>query len=118
MKILIPIIVLILSGCASAEMVNPVSSLESDELNGAPDANAPVNEHERPGVIRYLNQGADFVIKDRRRDAYMQMKQSCRGKPYKILAEGPQLQGGVVTQMGNSAFFSQSEYWYISYQCL
>lgn len=70
------------------------------------------------GVVKYLNQGADFVIKNRRENAFKKMYDSCGGE-YKILSEGSKREGGMVTQgFGNSLLVMDSDYWYISYQCL
>ena len=110
MKIPVLFIVLAcLSSCTSAEIVNPIGS-------GSGSAYAPSNEVQRPGMIKYLNQGADFVIKARREDAYKKMYDSCGGR-YKIVSEGPQAEGGAMLPVGNAYMFAQSNYWYISFQC-
>lgn len=107
-KIVIAACLVFLSGCATAEMVNPPG--------GSGAAYAPSNDSSRPGMIKYLNQGADFVIKGRRDDAYKKMSEACSGK-YSIVSEGPNSEGGTVMPVGNSMMFMQSQYWYITFKC-
>lgn len=95
-------------GC-SASMVNPPGG-----ATGSP--NAPVNEAARPGLVKYLNQGAGSVIAARREDAYKQMHSACRGS-YRIDAEGPRAEGGMVVPVGEGAVWSSTEYWYIQFSC-
>ena len=97
-----------LSGCVSADMVSSPNS-------GA--AYAPVNEGARYGIIKYLNDGADFVRNKRREDAYKQMHQACNGR-YRIDAEGSNPEGGAFINSGSSALFVQSNYWYIQFSCI
>ena len=78
---------------------------------------APVNEASRGGIVKYLNDGADFVKKQRREDAYKQMHSACSGK-YRIDAEGPKAEGGAVMAAGTSAFWVESQYWYIQFSCV
>jgi hypothetical protein len=82
---------------------------------------APVNEAARPGIIKYLNHGADSVIKQRRESAYHQMFSACNGK-YRIDAEGTKSEGGQViampTPMGSSAMWVDTQYWYIQFSCI
>ena len=88
---------------------NPGSSISSPY--------APTNEASRGGVVKYLNQGADFVIKGGREDAYKQMYTACNGK-YKIDAEGQKAEGGVVQAIGNTTLLgSDFQYWYIQFSC-
>ncbi len=98
-----------LTGCV-ATMVNAPGD------SGSP--HAPVNEQSRGGTLKYLNQGADFVIKDRRADAYKQMYQSCKGK-YRIDSEGPKAEGGYATKISDSAVaWGETSYWYIQFSCV
>ncbi len=76
---------------------------------------APVNESSRRGIIKYLNQGAASVIAKRREDAYRQMHQACGGK-YRIIAEGPQLEGGAVVPVGNMMMYAPQQYIYIEFE--
>lgn len=73
-------------GC-SAQMV------KSAAVSASPYA--PLNE-QRTGIVKYLNDGAQFVVKKRREDAYKRMFESCAG-PYRITAEGDVTDGRVVT---------------------
>jgi hypothetical protein len=78
---------------------------------------APVNEASRGGVVKYLNEGAKSIRNKRREDAYKKMYEACRG-PYRIVAEGPQAEGGVVIQISpTSSVYSSSQYWYIQFSC-
>jgi len=95
------------AGCMSAQMV-------SSPKSGS--AYAPVNERARGGVVKYLNDGADFVRNQRRDDAYKQMHDACNG-PYKIDAEGSSAEGGGVINTGGTSFWTQSNYWYIKFSC-
>ena len=78
---------------------------------------APVNEAVRPGMIKYLNQGADEVIRRRREDAYRQMYDACRGS-YKIVSEGSRTEGGVAMSIGGIMVYDDLQYWYISFRCV
>lgn len=103
-----PLLAATLTAC-SATMVNRPGSSGS--------AYGPTNEANRPGVIKYLNQGASGVVNARREDAYKQMHSSCGGR-YKIVGEGPQAGGTTISNMGNGTLYaSTSEWWYITFQC-
>jgi len=79
---------------------------------------APVNERSRPGVVKYLNAGADSVIRARRKDAYKRMHDACGG-PYRIDAEGPREEGGVVAPLPGGGFYGGTfQYWYIQFSCV
>ena len=97
-----------LAGCTSAQMVSSPNS---------GSAYAPVNEGSRSGIVKYLNDGADFVRKQRREDAYKQMHDVCNGS-YKIDAEGSSAEGGSVVNSGTASFWTQSNYWYIQFSCV
>jgi hypothetical protein len=77
---------------------------------------APINESTRTGTIKYLNQGASFVVKARRKDAYQQMYMSCKGK-YSIVSEGPKSEGGTAVPVGGMMAYEDSQYWYITFKC-
>lgn len=102
------VLAVLVSGCG-AEMVS------APGRTGL--AYGPVNEGSRGGVVRYLNQGASFVIQDRRQDAYAQMYEACRGR-YRIDAEGAQVRGGYVVPAGNMLVAGTTEYWYIQFSCV
>lgn len=100
-----------LLGC-SATMVN------SPGMARSLSPYAPVNEASRGGVVKYLNQGASSVVRQRRDDAYRQMYTACGGS-YRINAEGPNAEGGVVIPIqGGGAMWTQSQYWYIQFSCV
>ncbi len=97
---------LFLASCASTNVSLPTRS-----------AYAP-KDYRPKGMVKYLNQGADFAIANRKEDAFKQMSDNCNGN-YKITAEGPREEGGVITKISpDSAMMMSSEYWYISYECL
>jgi hypothetical protein len=92
--------------------------VNSPGASSLPSAYAPVNEQSRPGLIKYLNQGAASVIAKRREDAYRQMYEACGGR-YNIDAEGPVGGEGYIMPMtGGGYLTAQSEYWGISFSCL
>jgi len=104
----------LLCGC-SASMVTPPGGAGTMQ-------NAPVNEATRPGVVRYLNEGASAIIKKRRQDAYNQMTKACRG-PYAIDSESEKEDGGsttdiTATRRGVQANTYTSKYWYIAFHCV
>lgn len=98
---------LTLAGCA-ATMVNSPGGKRSKF--------GPMNDSERIGSVKYLNQGASFVIDSRREDAYKQMYLACHGK-YVIVSEGPKAGDGVINRFGSSLITSSEEYWYINFKC-
>ena len=81
-----------LVGC-SASMVKSAGESGS--------AYAPVNERSQAGLVKYLNDGASFIVNRRRESAYKQMFESCRG-PYRIVAEGQQAEGNTVITSDNA----------------
>jgi hypothetical protein len=98
-------IIVFLASCSSTMVTSPMRSQYAPE------------NYKPTGMVKYLNQGADFVIKSRREDAFKQMFDSCNGK-YIVKSEGPREEGGIISQpvQGSMAFLS-SEYWYILYEC-
>jgi len=59
--------------------------------------------------VKYLNQGADSVIRARRNDAYKKMWRACRGS-YEIVSEGPRNEADPLVVVGT--------YWYIYFKCV
>jgi hypothetical protein len=106
MKVVILIgLILTLVGCAATHVTKPVKP------KYAPDNYKPV------GVIKYLNQGADFVIKERRESAFKDMYDACKGS-YKIISESERADGGVGMAISSStAMYGSTKYWYIRYEC-
>lgn len=103
------VVVCLLSGC-TAKMVSRPGSISASQY-------APVNEGARSGVIKYLNQGAESIVKKRRADAYRQMYEACGGT-YRIDAEGPRAEGGAAVPIGEAAVIATTEYWYIQFSCV
>ena len=67
---------------------------------------APVNEQTQPGVIKYSNDGPQFVLKRRRESAFKKMYVSCNSA-YRILSEREGTEGTVPSY----------HFWYIQYAC-
>jgi hypothetical protein len=81
-------------------------------------AYAPMNEPSLSGLVKYLNEGADTIVAQRRDDAYRQMFTACNGA-YKIDAEGPQAEGATVVPLATGGMaFLQSQYSYIQFSCV
>lgn len=99
---------LLLTGCTATMVVKPGMSTHSKY--------APVNESSRGGIVKYLNQGAASVVAKRRENAYRQMYEACGGA-YRIVAEGPKAEGGVVVPAGNMLMFASQQYIYIQFEC-
>lgn len=106
---LAPIAVALSFGCSASMVSRPGST--------TPNPNAPVNEASRPGVVKYNNGGLASIRQSRRNDAYRQMHEACGG-PYRIDAEGPRVEGGVVVPAGDAVVVSDTEYWYIQFSCV
>ena len=70
----------------------------------------------RAGVVKYLAEGADFVIEKRRASAGKVMQEFCDG-PYTILTDSLEGQFSGVYFSGNMAFPMQSNYGYIRFEC-
>lgn len=101
--------VVLLSGCSASMVVRPGANSTSKY--------APVNEAGRPGIVKYLNEGARSVKEARREDAYKQMYDACGGD-YKIVAEGPRAEGSVIVPAGYGAITADSQYLYIQFECV
>jgi len=68
-------------------------------------------------MVKYLNQGASFVIKARRDDAYKKMYKLCNGR-YKIVSEGPEKGSQTVAvPFGDAWVAASTEYWVIKFEC-
>lgn len=131
MKVRVLLVLCALAGC-TAQMVSPARSSGSSY--------APTNEASRHGLVKYLSDGAGFVVKKRRDNAYKQMSENCGG-PYRIVAEGQRVEGGVVVstttasgeatvtdrgkttdikadaQTSTETISAAFHYWYIQYEC-
>jgi hypothetical protein len=100
---------ILLSGCSADMVVRPGG--------GSASQYAPVNESSRPGIVKYLNEGAQSVKEARRQDAYKQMHNACGGD-YKIVAEGPRAEGSAIVPAGYGAITADSQYLYIQFECV
>lgn len=67
--------------------------------------------HQETGIVKYLNTGMDWVIEQRREDAYRAMYESCNGS-YQITREGNQ------TQFQASWSSWDQNYWMIEFKCV
>jgi hypothetical protein len=87
---------LFLVSCGSVMVTEPTTSQY-----------APKN-YKGKGMIKYLNNGADSIIKERREDAFKNMYEKCNGK-YSILNESDVPPDG--HEVGGF------NYWYLTFQC-
>jgi hypothetical protein len=82
---------------------------------------APVNETVRTaGLVKYNNHGSESMVKSRRQDAYRQMHTACGGV-YRIDAEGPREDNGIVTPAPEGtapSTASATSYWFIQFSCV
>ena len=102
------LVAIFLSGCSASVVATRGNSTSQF---------APTNEKtERGGTVKYLNQGYQFARSARREDAYKKMYTQCGG-PYRITSEGPRAEGGAVIPVGTGAYFADSQYWYINFEC-
>lgn len=84
---------------------------------GGSSAYGPVNQQELVGVVKYVSDGAEFVLRARREDAYKQMYSACRGR-YFIDSESQHAGGAMTTAIGNSVFVGNVNYTYIRFSCV
>lgn len=99
------ILTLVLASCSSTSVMMPTRSEYAPK------------DYKPKGMVKYLNQGADFIIASRKEDAFKQMSKNCSGD-YKITGEGAKEEDGIITTISqNSAMMLTSQYWYISYEC-
>lgn len=105
------ILCLLLSGCATShEVIEPTKSRFG-----------PVDQSQR-GVVKYLAQGMDSIVRARREDAMETMYENCHGK-YRILQEAMQADGSgsmavPMSSGGWMAFSNSQKYVYIQYECV
>lgn len=107
--LLLPLLAVFVTACTADMVVAPGGPSHS--------AYAPINEAKRPGIIKYLNEGAQAVRDARREDAYKQMHSACGGT-YRILREGTRSDGGAVVPLGNIAVYGETQYVYIEFECV
>lgn len=66
-------------------------------------------DHKERGVVEYLNAGADWMVQERKEDAYRKMYEACKGD-YTILREGNKAQF-------NAVFEGEQNMWVIEFSC-
>ena len=110
MRVIIFLIPVIAAGCA-ARMVQPPGTSSQSEYDA-------VNQADRPGTVRYLNDGAVFVTEARRINAQKLMWEACAGK-YQIINEGEKNSGAVGAALSpTTAIALPMRYWYIEFECV
>lgn len=92
------LLVLVVSGCGAQMARNP---------NAPPPQYAPVNES-RAGEVSYSANGAAFVVRSRREDAYKQMYHACRGY-YRIDSEEGVVTGHAVESDGSGSAYTHPQ---------
>lgn len=103
MKALLPAVLLIASGCASARLM----------VARDPSApNAPANET-KGGVVAYVYRRSNAGTAKARKEAYALMADYCQG-PYKIVSEGDQFRGTTIGDEGISYSIKDR---YITFEC-
>src|SRR5690348_16990394 len=83
---------------ATAAMVLAVVACGAQMISSAGSSGspyAPLNDGKRLGLVKYQIDGADFIVRRRREDAYKKMYESCGGR-YLIVAEGAREENGMV----------------------
>ena len=71
-------------------------------------------------TFKYLNEGADMVIRARRNDAISTAKEKCSGR-VRVLDENAQTENQGYTSIGNnanSAYALNSSYSFIRFECM
>jgi hypothetical protein len=99
-----------LTGCASVKLVNAPGRKAN--------ADAPVNESSRAGMVKYSIEGSGEDVEERRQEAYELMTESCRGS-YKVLSEDIRKEGKLI-RTGSSRGIGESEdqEMYIKFECV
>ena len=105
----VPIFLITMMGCSAKMVVQPGG-------RGTP-MYAPMNEDQRPGIIKYSNDGIGSLLRRRREDAYRQMSGACSGR-YKILDETVGTQDTVSTDKKGDTTLSNSEFVFIKFECV
>lgn len=103
-----------------SSVVSCTATMVSYPGNRSDSAYAPINESSRGGVVRYSIEGAKFLIKKKREDAYQKMWAACDGK-YKIDKESQMSEGEIVDRpFGDNGIeiHSDVKYWYIHFSCV
>ncbi len=114
MKNFLFVIMVFLIACSKPSLVIPPGDTSNSRY-------APINEKERPGIVKYLNEGSASEIGKRREEAYKQMHTLCSGC-YEIITEGPvEILYPDTTMYGyhglNYSHEYPNEYVYIKFKC-
>lgn len=91
-------------------------SASMDSRLNKQSAYAPVNEI-NGGAVSYLNQGYQFAIDSRRKDAYKKMHDSCNG-PYKIVQENETSGDTTAFPIGGMIYAGQEHRIVIRFECV
>ncbi|GGB45976.1 hypothetical protein K8B83_04900 [Shewanella inventionis] len=115
---IVPIATIIfLSGCTSADILRKPGEV-SKQSQYAPQNETP--KANNIGIMRYLNEGAEFVREARREDAYKKMYNLCNGK-YELVDEADSETTPTTfineTSTGFTAQTLSSTYTYIYFRC-
>ena len=103
MKNLIPLFILIMSGCVSAQLVkNPDGGV-----------NGPSSGTKPGGIVRFDNSNYDYMRGAREKDAFKKMKSHCGGD-YKIVDQGLSKSANQYASMG---IITSVEYYYFKFEC-
>jgi hypothetical protein len=108
MRWLFPVVAVTAFGC-SAQMVNRPIDADSSPY-------APTSQPKQRLEIKYLADGADFVLEARRKDAYRQMYETCAG-PYRIVEEHVAEDGAIGGVVGGVAYANPLHYDFIAFEC-
>lgn len=97
--------ILSLVGCATSEV-----------------SNVSYNNGNKFVTIKYLNNGADFVVSERRRDAIVKAKQSCGGGKVELLDESNRTRstGAYAQNINNYKFVNETttDHKFLIFRCL
>lgn len=106
MKIILMCLLLFITACSSTDVTKPTRP-----------EHAP-KDYKPKGMVKYNNEGLDYLKASRKEDAFKRMSENCNGK-YKVTEEGPMGETGIShgTATGGSVW-GTSQYWYIGYECL
>ncbi|MGE3608026.1 MAG: hypothetical protein AB7I27_00460 [Bacteriovoracaceae bacterium] len=107
--VLIIMSAIMLTSCATSTMIqNP-----RDVPKYAPKG------YKQTGSVKYLNQGADSVIADRRNDAFKQMYESCNGD-YRVISESNQATTRTISSNGYGGLnaYDGNHYMFIDFECV
>lgn len=73
-------------------------------------------DYQPAGQVKYLNEGAKFIVESRREDAFKKMHEMCKGA-YEIIHEGAENTSPSYHAGMNSIYTTRSQYVYIDFKC-